>query len=357
MKRSLFYFAASALMLSACTSENVIEDVAEGRNAIQFESVVNKPSRATDLTMQNLEQFKVYGFYTLPDNPRIAHAIFNNVSVRNDGTGKWTYDGETRFWVDKGTYYFYAYSCGTTDELNSSYGTFNLDMNEDGTTGDGKDVTERTLEIDNYICDSSHQHDLIFASSTGYTAKDGTNDPVNLSFKHVLSKLMANFTSKFPAEYNVVIKNVSVRNVRNEGDYIFSKGWENVTRLDGVPLVYLLNTETDKDPDAPLTVTNKKVGDNQMSMTTNSAYVIPFEYQAKDVNLYFQVDVKYGNEYIIKNKALTATFQPNWKEGFSYMYNIEVSPENIHMGQIEFNVSVIKNWDEPTPNSEDITID
>lgn len=357
MKRSFFYFAASALLLTACTSEDVVDDVAVNGNAIQFETVVNKPTKATDLTMQTLDQFKVYGFYTMPDNPRKAHAVFDNTSVKNDGTGKWTYDSEQRYWVGGATYYFYAYSCGATDELSSTYGTFNLDINDDGVTGDGKDVTERTLEIDNYICDSSHQHDLIFASYTGYTATEGTNDPVNLSFKHVLSKLTANFTSKFPAEYEVIIKNVSVRNVRNEGDYKFSKGWENVTRLEGTPLVYLQNTELEKNPDPALAVSNKKIGDYQMSVQTNSAYVIPFEYQAKDVNLYFQVDVKYGNEYIIKNKALTATFQPTWKEGFSYMYNIEVSPENIHMGQIEFTVSVIKDWDAPTPNSEDIKID
>lgn len=358
MKRSLFYFAASALMLSACTSEDVVDDVTVARNTIRFETVVNKPSRAVDLTMQNLMQFKVYGFYTMPDNAQKAHAVFNNVSVNNDGKGNWSYDAsDARYWVDGATYYFYAYSCGNTEELDSSYGEFKLDMN-DAADSDGKDVSSRDMEIDNYVCDSSHQHDLIFASNTGFTAPTGYNESVTLSFKHVLSKLRASFTSKFQPEYDVVIKNVSVRNIRNEGDYKFSTGWANVTRTEGSsPLVYLLDTTKEKDADAPITVINKKIGDNQMSMMTNTAYVIPCEYQAKDVNLYFEIDVMYGKDYVIKNKALTATFQPNWKEGFSYMYNIEVSPENINMKQIEFTVSVIKDWDLPTPNTEDIAID
>ena len=357
MAKRLFFLAAGALALTACTSEDVVNDVASSRNQITFETVVNKPTRATDLDMSNLQSFKVYGFYTMPENPNKAHAVFDNVTVSNAGSGLWSYSGNPRYWVSGATYYFYAYSCGSAEELSSQYGTFKLDM-DDAKDGTGMELSQRVLEIDNYICDSSHQHDLIFASNTGYTRDENLNSAVGLSFKHVLSKLRANFTSKFPSEYDVVIKNVSIRNIRNEGDYKFSSGWANVTRNAASPLVYLLEPIMVDDVNTnTLTVTNKLDGDNQMSVNTNTAYAIPFAYQAQEVNLYFEVDVMYGKDYVIKGQPLTATFQPDWKEGYSYVYNIEVSPENINMKQIQFTVTTIKNWDLPTPNSENISID
>lgn len=366
MAKRLLLLAAGAIALTACTSEDVVEDVAASRRQIQFETVVNKPSRAVDLTMQNLNQFKVYAFYTMPHNPNKAHAVFNNVSVTDpDGKGTWRYTVDPRYWVDNATYYFYAYSCGSTEELSTDFGEFKLDIDDptEGEGSDGMDITQRVLEIDDYICDSSHQHDLVFASNTGFKAPAGYNTAVSFSFNHVLSKLQASFTSKFSPEYELVIKNVSVRNIRNKGNYKFNSGWDAVTRNGGNPLVYLLEPKMeiidDKEVNTnTIKVSNKKVGDNQMSVQTNTAYVLPFKYQAdNEVNLYFEVDLMYGKDYVIQGKALTATFQPEWKDGFFYVYNIEISPENINMKQIEFTVTTIKDWDRLTPSSENLTID
>lgn len=69
MKRSIFYFALSALALTACTSEDVKNDDVAKRSAIGFENVANKFSRVEDLTNVSLSQFNVFGYYTTPDNP------------------------------------------------------------------------------------------------------------------------------------------------------------------------------------------------------------------------------------------------------------------------------------------------
>ncbi|MDE6308863.1 MAG: fimbrillin family protein, partial [Muribaculaceae bacterium] len=68
MKKHFFYLAAGAFALTACTSEDVIDDVQTTRNPIQFENVVNKMTRATDLNTSNFKQFNVFGFYTVPGN-------------------------------------------------------------------------------------------------------------------------------------------------------------------------------------------------------------------------------------------------------------------------------------------------
>lgn len=356
MAKRYLLFAAGALALTACTSEEVINDVAASRNQIQFDNVVDKMSRATDLTLGTLQHFNVFGFYTMPENPNMAHKVFDNVTVTNDGTGKWSYDNQyAQYWVGGATYYFYAYSCGSSTSLTPAYGDFALDI-DDPKDGEGKKLEDRVMEIDNYVCDQSHQHDLIFATNTTLAA-DKLNTNVSFQFKHVLSKLMANFTSGFTEEYDVIIKNVSVRNIRNTGNYNFKTGWQDPNRTEFSPLVYLLNTNATENPDNELTVTNKLVNGIPMSVSTNTAFVIPFEYQAADVNLYFEVDVMYGKEYVIKSKPLTATFKPEWEEGFSYVYNINVSPESISMEQINFTVESIKDWEIPNPSSTDLTID
>lgn len=130
MVKRFFYLAVGALALTACTSEDVVDDVTtSSRNLIRFENVVNKPSRAaTDITTQTLNQFNVFGFYVLPDAPTHAYEVFNNVPVTNPGSGMWGYDDKyARYWVPNANYYFYAYSCGSA-ALKDTYGNFSLDV-------------------------------------------------------------------------------------------------------------------------------------------------------------------------------------------------------------------------------------
>lgn len=348
MAKNLFFLAAGALALTACTSQDVIEDVAKSRNAIQFENVVSKPTRAvSDLTNATLEQFKVFGFYTMPDNAMHAHALFNDARVWKDGS-LWTYGDNLKYWVDGATYYFYAYSCDNASKLSEGLGDFSVDM--DDKDGDGKPASDRVLKITDYICDNTHQHDLIFASNTGYVGKANMNDDVAFEFKHILTKLQAKFTSKFGSEYTVVIKNVRVENVCNEADYDFTSGWNQQVRKAGTPLVYLLNTTGSgiETAETPVSVKNEVDAEgNQVAVATESAYTIPMDYTTvTDSNVYliFDVDVMYGDNRVI-SKTLKATFQPSWKEGYSYIYNVEISPEALKLGAITFTVTTVNGWE------------
>ena len=359
MAKHLFYFAVGALALTACTSEDVVDDVAASRNQIKFETVVSKPSKAVeDLTLGNLTQFNVFGFYTMPDAVNKAHAIFKNDVVKKDGAA-WSYGDNYRYWVPNATYYFYAYSCGNVSKLSDNYGEFDVDMDDNG-DGDGKPASERVLQIKNYLSDNTHQHDLIFAVSKPYLAKQGVNDDVAFTFNHILSKLTAKFTSNFSPEYTLVIKNVRIENVCNQGDYDFANGWNNVVRKAGHPLVYLQNTTGDgiEAPEDNLSVENKTVTNEdgesvQAFATTQSAYVIPNKYADKDVYLKFEIDLMYGKDKVV-SKELTATFQPEWKTGYSYVYNVSIDPNDLKLGQISFTVSEISKW---TPEGDSLDID
>lgn len=361
MAKRLFYLAVGALAFTACTSEDVVEDVATSQNLIQFENVVSKPSRATDLTTNNLSQFNVFGFYTMPSNPNVANEVFDDVTVTRQDDGKWTYTVEPRHWVKDAKYYFYAYSCGSVTKLDSDagFGKFSLDMDP------GLTAADRSLMINNYLCDHTHQHDLIYASNTGATesdkfagiiGKDDNNDPVSFQFKHILSKIKARFTSKFPSEYEVVIRNVSVRNIRNVGTYNSASGWSGVSRKEGEqPFVYLLNTS-----DAsinPIKFKNEKDAQgNQVFADTQTAYVLPYGYSGNEeantfVNIYFELDLYFGNEKVM-TKILTGKFNPTWLEGYSYIYNVEVSGSTAGMDVITFTTAtdsegnIVTKWNE-----------
>lgn len=347
MAKRLFFLAVGALALTACTSEDVIEDVAGSRNVIKFENVVNKPSRA-DLTSKNLKKFNVYGFYTTPGDANTAEPVFIDVPVTRQDDGTWVC-GETRHWVPDAKYYFYAYSCGDVTTLTQpDFGTISLNMNS------GVTAAERPLVFTNYICDHTHQHDLIFASNTGATETDkfagiigkdkGQNDYVSLQFKHLLSKVKARFTSKFPSEYEVVISNVQIRNIRNTGTYNSNStpgGWVSVSRPEGEqPYVTLLGSG------ATVKVKNELNAEKAQSFVdTNTAYVLPYVYSGSSdadgsstntwVNIYFKVEL-YLDSNKVMERILTGKFNPTWVEGCSYVYNVELSGDAVGLEAITF---------------------
>lgn len=369
MKSKFFLFALSAVALTACTSEDVVDDVASTKNAIRFENVVNKHSRAEgDLNTDNLTHFNVFGYYTTPENNKVAVPVFEDTDVRLDPTfGVWKNDGETRFWVKGGHYYFFAYSCGSVSQIDQTKYTdtkFSMDMKNDIAPSD------RVLIIQNYVCDYTHQHDLIYASNIGGTAEDpwsgivateNGNPDVAFQFKHILSKVNAEFTSKFPAGYEVAISNITLENIRNVGSYNPTDGgtWSPVTRLNKTSrnYVYLLKTE-DKEI---LPITTTAGGDNAV---TPYAYVIPYTYttSAEDatetgVNLKFHILVSNKGQAIFE-KDMIGNFNPNWKPGFKYTYNVEVSGESTHLQAIVFTTTtdeegnVVSNWGDGTDNVE-----
>lgn len=367
MAKRLFLIAAGAIALTACTSQDVIEDVVVKRNAIQFENVVNKPSRAaSELDNSSLKQFNVFGFYTLPGKANVAHEVFHNVAVTTtapqaDNTD-WTYEGATRYWVKDAKYYFYAYSCGNDSKLSNKFGSFTVDM------ADNKAASERTLQIDGYQSDFIHQHDLVFASNTGtdgkgILGKDKDNDLVNFQFKHILSKIKAKFTTQFPSEYEVVITNVKISGINNIGDYDFKNGWTDIKKV-----IKTKEGETEAPTDTyvelgtgndGLSVFNRKVNDKQMSKESEIAFTIPCDYEntayETTVKLTFDVEVKYNGNFVLKKEGLESDIIPIWNPGYAYVYNVDISPSNSGLEEIKFstNTDEFSDWQ----TAEDIDVE
>lgn len=345
--KHLNLLAVGALALTACTSENVIDDVASSRNEIKFTNVVNKHTRAVeDLTSGTLRKFNVFGFYTKDTDPLSAHEVFSDLGVYdNEGNRQWEYDGAKQYWIPGATYYFYAYSCGSKDNCAPAYGKFDLNMSNEPYPGTPAD--QRLFTIDNYVCDNTHQHDLLFSVANPITATDGTNSDVAFQFSHILSKIRAKFTHNLSSEYDVVIKDVAVTNICNIARFQaktniggWEGAWDEAERLNGSPFVSLLDTDDAINPREPISI---HFGESAL---TDEAYVIPWKYEERDVYITFTVEVYYGSDLVI-TKGLTATFQPEWKKGYSYLYNITIDPSDLQLSEIKFTVSTnISAWED-----------
>lgn len=340
MKRSFLYLATvCALALSACSTESNIREENPELNVIGFSNFVSKPTRAevAGLDQDNLKHFMVYGYYTLNGKPETGYQVFNNTAVDyNEATSNWGYANE-RYWIPGASYYFYAYSCGTENTDLADF--LEMDMNE--TTAEG-----RVLKINGYVCDEDHQQDLIFAVKKNIEGQEGgKNNKVSLKFKHLLTKVNAEFTSAFPEEYTIVVSDVRIEKVLNTGWYDPNQP-NNWTKAEGEGKVYLLT-----EADGTISTTKGEEG-----AKTFSAHVLPWEYETK-VELNFDVTLKIGEEEIL-SRHMSGIWTPTWTMGYKYTYNIEINGSNTGLEAIAFEIAEdetgkpVADWGNGTDNAE-----
>lgn len=329
MKKVLL-FSAAILALSSCSNTDVLEEGnIQQTNAIGFQTLVNKESRA--LTNASFGKFWVYGTYHKQGQDGNKVIVFDGVNVLKGNTEQgastgWGYSG-TRYWVDGATYNFYAYSCD--NEPLTTYGRANLDE------------TSKALNIAEFICDETHQHDLVFAKSTDIQGKATGNEPVKFSFKHILSKLNVTFVNEYPADYELTISNVRVSNVRNKGKFLGESGeWNksDVVRypeITSTPVVSLaLKNATDGS------ITLKNTADvKESNGSTDWGYVIPFAYESNNVDIIFTLQVKNPLGDTIINKTIKGNWQPDWKPGYSYAYTVKLTGGESGLEPIVFGVN------------------
>lgn len=366
MKKSIFFLAVSAIALSACTSEEVI-DVGVQSNAIGFENAVMKQSRADqgligDLTNDSFDKFLVYAYYTMKNQSNNPVQVFSGEPVTKSVDEKgvsWNYIN-TRYWVPDASYNFFAYSCADV-ALDNQYGTVGLSLNETG--------SERQMTISNFRCDQSHNHDLIVAQvrnmvGLAKTEENAAPNPnVSLKFEHVLTKIDAVFTSEFDGEYDIVIKDVKIVNFRNIGAFT-SNNTKWTAERDPASTSYIqlpfagnegIANSADYNEDGTL-----KRAENKAQ--TGSVFVIPYSYSLNDVQITFSLDLYKGTEHtpatLVLGRNMTGTWSPKWEAGKYYTYNIRLSGTAANLQPIVFETSKdmnLDNWTSGASTATDIS--
>lgn len=338
--------ATGVLALTACTSEDVVDISTTQGNAIGFENVVNKSSRVVDGDLDNasFDNFLVYGYY-IKSGMSTPIQIFNGVPVHKiddpekPGTKKWSYDG-VRYWVPGCTYYFYAYSCADV-ALANGMGTPVFSLFDATNTS----VDNRALTLSGYICDSSHQHDLVTAENESITALEQGNQDVSLAFSHALCKVKAVFSTDFSSEYKVYVSNVYISSFYNQADFNVGTGtWSGHTVKGSNDPYVMLNVPADSY------VENKA----DSKVTTTEAFVIPKQYETinnENAKIHFTITIKKGDGVVLERNII-GTWSPQWNKGNIYQYSINISGSTAGIEPIVFaavqSLSGSSSWEDST---------
>ena len=315
MKKSLWILGAAVIALTGCTNNEVV-DIPQSR-AINFSNAfVNKTTRA-DVTNADFKQFWVYGDY---QNGSLWVDVFNNVKVSGASVGSgavWTPD-ETAYWqVDK-TYNFGAYADGTSQL----------------TTGISYNPTSKTLTFSDY---SAGANDLIAATSSD-VSWDGSVDPakVQLSFKHMLSKVKFTFKTDAAETYTMKVSELKI-----------SQAIQTAT---GTMVDKIVGTWSGENTGEYSFADIDDYATAEGQAESEVKYVIPQE-GTNEIRVSFTVTVTDGGDYS-KTGSFSGTMAiadaNKWEPGLAYNYTVTINPDKVDdtLKPILFDVTTVEEWDE-----------
>lgn len=313
--------AAMGLALTACNSDETVE-MAKGK-AIGFSSFVDKSTRATDVTLANLDSMEVYGW-------RGDNQIFNAQQVTVDQNGVGTYS-PLQYWEANYTYNFEA--------IAPKAGEKGVEF---AAAKDGGTIT--------FANDA--QTDLIYAKATETKMPANITavpDKVNFTFKHQLARVKFTFKNTFPANAaaKISVKDVTITNAYKNGTITpaaTDAKW-NVTNVTNVTNntfeVSFANSATKAPTDLVAT------GNGE----TDHMYLIP---TAKKESYVVTFTVTLDQNGVTTDYNHRVTIETTQEIGKSYNYVAEIGASNINpdsqLYPIEFKADV-KGWEEFSNNN------
>lgn len=310
--------AAMGLALTACNSDETVE-MAKGK-AIGFSSFVDKSTRATDITLANLNSMYVYGW-------RGDNQIFNAQEVTVVKSGEGTYS-PLQYWEANYTYNFEAIAPKAGEK-----GVQFAAAKAGGTITFANDA----------------QTDLIYAKATETTmpAKiTAAPDKVNFTFKHQLARVKFTFKNTFPADAvaKISVKNVKITNAYKNGTITPAATDAKWTATNPILSVSFANMAKGGPTDL---VANTGVG------ATDHMYLIP---TAKEESYTVTFTVTLDQNGATTDYNHSVTIKTTQKQGLSYNYIAEINQNNINpdpgsqLYPIEFKADV-KGWEEFSNNN------
>ena len=316
MKKFLFLGIAATAMFASCTKDEMVE--MSPQNAIGFETFVDKSTRVTDVTTDNLTAFWVYGW-------RSTEQIFNAQEVTAN-KGACTYS-PIQYWVGGYNYTFEAIA----PKSGNNGVTFNA-------ANGASTIT--------FV--SNSETDLIYATGsqdlTSTTNLTETPEAVGLVFNHLLSRVKFSFVNGFPAESDVKLTVTNVK-INNAGTTAIctpsTKTWDAAT-ASGV--VNFASTAVANIP-------------GEQSAETEHKYLIPAD--IKNYTVSFTVEMTQGGVTDTFNHTVTLSTESTdalvLAAGQSYDLTATLDAQNINpngdLFPIEFTATVT-----PWGSFTDVTI-
>lgn len=277
MRKSFYILAAAATMLVSCAqTEKINNDLRTNESAaIGFTSYAEKATRGDMGNAANLEfyhgTFAVYSSKKNADNTvQYAFGGIPTAAGIQDGVtctyqespdavlGDWKYDFP-RFWDKQASYNFIAYAPALAgNPIRYSYNADNAEVGADGNdfcfsngsfvlTGTNLQVNAGTTEINKGFTGLNGK-DMDIMTSNNLSGNDksvsingatrNAGDFVNLTFKHILSKLVVTVNkAQSLYGYNVTIKGIQITGLKDKAtaysEKIYTEGDPNAD-----PVVY-----------------------------------------------------------------------------------------------------------------------
>lgn len=316
--------------LASCSNEEVV-DMPQSR-AIQFGTFVNHSTRGsvTETTEKNFNKFFVFGNY----EESTWTPVYTNVEV-NGGTvgGQSVWEPSLNaYWESNEQYRFGAYSDGTAKNNNASFS-----------------ANEQKLTFTNYTADNAK--DLIVAMSNVTSETDvTTNNPISLSFYHMLSQVKFTFTNTDSPDYIMKIENIKVNAVKTaKGTATY--GVEKPTIVWETASV----SKEDYDFGTIEDIAEPVIGDSH----SKTCFVIP--QGNTDLTVSFTAIFSDGTGEIARNYftgklnyqgETENTIKGQWTPGFKYNYTVEINGSkidpNLEQQEIKFKVEAVEGWTDAT---------
>lgn len=312
--------AAMGLALTACNSDETVE-VAKGK-AIGFSSFVDKSTRATDVTLDNLNSMEVYGWRS---NNQGDKQIFNAQQVTVAKNGEGTYS-PLKYWEANYTYNFEAIA-----PKSGVNGVQFAAAKAGGTITFANDA----------------QTDLIYAKATETTMPANITaapDKVNFTFQHQLARVKFTFKNTFRAD---AVAKISVKNVK------ITNAYKNGTITPAATDAKW--TATNNDFEVSFANSATKAPTNLVASTgvgeTDHMYLIPTD---KEESYEVTFTVTLDQNGVTTDYNHTVTIKTTQLIGKSYNYVAEIGASNINpdsqLYPIEFKATVDswENWSDKT---------
>lgn len=320
--------AAMGLALTACNSDETVE-MAKGK-AIGFSSFVDKSTRATDITLDNLKSMEVYGWRSDVQGDNQIQ-IFNAQPVTVDKSGVGTYS-PLKYWEANYTYNFEAIAPKAGEK-----GVQFAAAKTGGTITFANDA----------------QTDLIYAKAKETTtlANITTTAPgkVNFTFKHQLARVKFTFKNTFPANAaaKISVKDVKITNAYKNGTITPAATEAKWTATDNTLNVSFANPAKNAPTDL---VANTGVGE------TDHMYLIPTG-KVESYEVTFTVTLDQNGVKTDYNH--TVTIETTQSIGKSYNYVAEIGASNINpdsqLYPIEFTATVTP-WEKEKWSDEKLDV-
>ncbi len=302
MKKLIVSVLAIASMV-ACMNEETVR-VKDG-NPIAFENTyVQNATRANDpsTTTNNIKEFSVWAYMNAVDG-----VVFDDETVSRNGDA-WTYN-EIQYWMPGNNYFFAAFAGDR-----SAIETLPATMDADGLG----EVKFTNVEGTN---------DILYAEAVVENAK-ADQEPVALTFKHLLSKVKFTFKNGFQNNNNfVVVKNITM-DVAETANIDLSNKDNEIVWTD------LAGTKTLEFGDVKKTEIGKSASSENERLTIPAA--ADYEYVIK-----FDVEVYNGSVLGLEKKSMEVKLTGlELLPGHAYNLMATINQENLNLNKIEFTATV-----------------